>query len=49
MYFLSHGKNDKALEDLNEAVRLDPAGASRLRIRARVWFEKQDSIERSRT
>ncbi len=42
VYFLSHGKNDKALEDLNEAVRLDPASASRLRVRARVWFEKGD-------
>ena len=42
VYYLSHGKNDKALEDLNEAVRLDPATASRLRMRARVWFEKQD-------
>ena len=27
---------------MNEAVRLDPAGAGRLRMRARVWFEKQD-------
>ncbi len=42
MYFLSHGNSDKALDDLNEAIRLDPTGASRLRVRARVWYEKND-------
>ena len=41
-YFVSAGKPEKALEDLDEAVRLDPRSGHHLRRSARVCFEKGD-------